>query len=44
MMLINFLALMANSALVFGVCKLGRPKLNNFGWDLVGISVLTCLL
>jgi hypothetical protein len=44
MMLIVFVALIANSALVSGQCKLERPKLNNFDWDLVGISVLTCLL
>ena len=44
MLLIIFLALMANSALVSGQCDLGPPKLNNFDWDLVGIGVLVCIL
>ena len=44
MLLIMFLGLMANSALVSGACDLGPPKLNNFDWGLVGISQLICLL
>ena len=44
MLLFFFLALIANSALVSGACDLGRPKLKNFKWTKVGISVLICLL
>jgi len=44
MLLIIFLALIANSALVSGDCDLGTPKLNNFDWNKVGIIVLTRLL
>jgi len=44
MLLIIFLGLMANSALVSGACNLGPPKLNNFDWDLVGINVLIWIL
>jgi len=44
MLLIIFLGLMVNSALVSGACDLGPPKLDNFKWSKVGISVLTCIL
>ena len=44
MLLIIFLGLMANSALVSGACNLGPPKLKNFDWDLVGINVLIWIL
>jgi len=44
MLLIIFLALIANSALFVGTCYVGTPTLNNFDWNKVGISVLTCLL
>jgi len=44
MLLISFVALIANSALLSDASDLGSPKLNNFDWDLVGIGVLTCLL
>jgi len=44
MLLIIFVALIANSALLSDACKLGRPTLKNFDWDRVGISVLTRLL
>jgi hypothetical protein len=40
MLLIIFLGLIANSALVSGVCNLGPPTLNNFNWSKVGNSVL----
>jgi len=39
MLLIIFLALIANSALLSGACDVGRPRLNNFvletGWVFV---------
>jgi len=44
MLLISFVALIANSALLSDASKVGPPKLNNFDWNKVGISVLTCLL
>ena len=44
MMLIIFLALIGNSALLSDASDVGPPKLNNFDWDLVGISVLSCIL
>jgi len=44
MMLIIFVGLIANSALLSGACDVAPPKLDNFDWNKVGISVLTCLL
>jgi len=44
MLLIIIVALIANSALLSDACELGPPKLDNFDWKKVGISVLTCLL
>ena len=43
MLLIIFVALIANSALISGHCRLGRPKLDDFDYDKVGISLLKCL-
>ena len=40
MLLIIFLGLIINSALVSGACDVGTPNLNDFDWDRVGISVL----
>jgi len=44
MMLIIFVALIANSALVFGGFNVVPPKLDDFDWNKVGVRVLTCLL
>jgi len=44
MLLIIFLTLIANSALLSDASDVAPPKLNNFDWNQVGISVLTCLL
>jgi len=44
MLLIIFLVLMANSALVSGACDVGPPNLTNFNYTKVRIAVLTCLL
>jgi len=44
MLLIVFVALIANSALVSGAINVVPPKLDDFDWNKVGISVLTCLL
>ena len=44
MLLIIFLGLIINSALVSGACDFGTPNLNDFDWDRVGISVIILLL
>jgi len=44
MMLIIFLALIANSALLSEASDVAPPKLDDFDWNKVGITVLTCLL
>ena len=44
MMLIVFVALIANSALLSDANDVSSPKLDNFDWNLVCISVLTYLL
>jgi len=44
MLLLNFLGLMANSALVSSACNLGPPNLKDFDWGRVGISVLIRLM
>jgi hypothetical protein len=44
MLLIIFLALIANSALLSDASEVGPPKLDNFDWNKVGISLLKFLL
>jgi len=44
MMLIIFVALIANSALLYDARVVPSPKLDNFDWSKVDITVLTCLL
>ena len=44
MMLIVFVALIANSALLSDARGVAPPKADYFDWNKVGISVLTCLL
>jgi hypothetical protein len=44
MLLIVFVALIANSALLSDAFDVVPPKLDDFDWNKVGISVLTCLL
>ena len=44
MLLIIFVALIANSALLSDGRFVPSPKLDNFDWSKVGVSVLTCLL
>ena len=41
MLLIIFVALIANSALLSDACSVGTPTLNNFDWNKVDISLLT---
>ena len=43
-MLIIFLGLIANLALVSGDCDVGTPTLDDFDWSRVGIGILTRLL
>ena len=40
MLLIIFLGLIINSAVLSGACDFGPPNLKDFDWDRVGISVL----
>jgi hypothetical protein len=40
MLLIIFLGLIINSALLSGACDFGSPNLNDFDWAKVGIRVL----
>ena len=44
MLLIIFLGLIINSALLSGACDFGSPNLNDFDWAKVGIRVLKLLL
>jgi len=44
MLLIIFLGLIATFTSVFGDRDFGNPKLKDFDWTKVGISLLTCLL
>jgi len=44
MLLIIFLGLIINSALLSGACEFGTPILNDFDWYRVGIRILKLLL
>jgi hypothetical protein len=44
MLLIIFLGIIANSALMSDACDGVTPKLKNFDWRRVGIGVFKCLL
>ena len=44
MLVIFVLSLISKLALVCGDCDFGTPKLNNFDWSKVGVSVFTSFL